>query len=1172
MIKRNSNNTFTQQRGFALISTLSIMALLMVVAISMMNLATVQVRNSITGSATVEAQANARMALMLAIGELQIAMGPDTRISARAELLAKDQRINTPISTNTPKAWWVGVSSSDPTQAIDSSGSKFVTWLISGLDPSATPAAQLSSSFAEPVTMYGDKTIDTTTLTGGNPIEAGKINITNGLSPRPGKIAWFIDDNGMKAQLAASRPEVKNDRATPYGQGILPGTYDIGILDGMEDLAGLPPEETNRILSLNDLQLIGTPRDTARQKRFSYTTSSRGVLSNVKDGGLKKDLTVAYENEDIFTSIWGNGYDDSSSAFNEDYIVMDSDKFNLSDDLKTNGYIHWEMFKDYYNSKKYIQKDSATGMEFMDHTMLSTNGISSEYGYRAADGKRKKYPLAKGILGPHHIGTNQDALSHPSHMPYGNYRTIHDASNFNPARGNLHYKHYKHSPITPVLMRMQQNSWLETIEKDNELTPEADLETYIRTKCQMWLSQYNPHNIGLRVRGNGHIGPTMDGFPNVQFTHRGMTVETKNNAGVPSQRIMYDRYRYNFAGLHYTGMLISKPIILGPGRSHMYAFEKDVEKVDKVDDKSSFGDAVKDLTTQSAYRDYRLVSDSSGTLEVEFKASVFTHGAQCGGGGTRNGTTAYQCAQAFWAPFSYNDYGRFIFKEDNVGLDDLNENLMASFSFHLRTSAEPSSGSGPAIRPLVDSNIRAIYNNTRWDSPLGLPVLASYSMDGGGQVNEQIPQMSTSDDPKGYAYWGAGRDAVDGYERVVLFDIPREDLVSIGQLQHANVGRFSYEPTYIVGNSYANLRIPQDQWKGAVTDTFSTDIGPTNNVDKIPEPFNLYDASYLVNEVLWDSSIFTTIPQVNDNYGTDTLSNATEADYESLRKGETLLANPRFLPYEPSGSRFNLTTLQENTNAYHHNAGHVMVDGAFNVNSTSIDAWEAFLSGTKGLPYLKLDGNGVVTGFEQDVDGVRFPRLKASIGGPMDKASIDEYYWTGFRSLKSDEVRALATEIVAEIKKRGPFLTMGEFVNRKLEDGELGQRGALQAALDNTVNKDIDSNFSGDTNVTDIPANSKQGSGFPGNLLQGDILQALSPFMTVRSDTFTIRAYGETLSADGNTVLAKAWCEATVQRYPDPVRSSTASGDPLTELANPTSKFGRTFRITSFRWLSPDEI
>ncbi|MFK7911618.1 MAG: hypothetical protein AB8F34_13605, partial [Akkermansiaceae bacterium] len=318
MIKHNSNTSLSQARGFALISTISIMALLLIIAISMLSLATIEIRTSNRDSAMVEAQANARMALMLAIGELQTAMGPDTRISARAELLAKDQRINIPISTNTPKAWWVGVSSSDPTQTVDSSGNKSITWLVSGLNPSATAAAQLSSSFAEPVTMFGDKTIDTTTLTGGDPIEAGKIKITEGLSPRPGKIAWFIDDNGMKAQLASSRPEVKNDRETPYGQGILPGTYDLGILEGMDTLAGRTPEEINRILSLNDLPFIGALKDTARQKRFSYTTSSRGVLSNVKDGGLKKDLTAAYENDDVFASIWGTGYDDSIDKFNED--------------------------------------------------------------------------------------------------------------------------------------------------------------------------------------------------------------------------------------------------------------------------------------------------------------------------------------------------------------------------------------------------------------------------------------------------------------------------------------------------------------------------------------------------------------------------------------------------------------------------------------------------------------------------------------------------------------------------------------------------------------------------------------------------------------------------------------------------------------------------------------
>ena len=87
----------------------------------------------------------------------------------------------------------------------------------------------------------------------------------------------------------------------------------------------------------------------------------------------------------------------------------------------------------------------------------------------------------------------------------------------------------------------------------------------------------------------------------------------------------------------------------------------------------------------------------------------------------------------------------------------------------------------------------------------------------------------------------------------------------LGQLQHAAVGRFSYEPTYVVGNSYANLRIPPDDWKASVRDTFSSaDHGLTDYA--IPGNFNLYDASYLVNEELWDSYIFTTIPQVADNY------------------------------------------------------------------------------------------------------------------------------------------------------------------------------------------------------------------------------------------------------------------------------------------------------------------
>ena len=258
---------------------------------------------------------------------------------------------------------------------------------------------------------------------------------------------------------------------------------------------------------------------------------------------------------------------------------------------------------------------------------------------------------------------------------------------------------------------------------------------------------------------------------------------------------------------------------------------------------------------------------------------------------------------------------------------------------------------------------------------------------------------------------------------------------------------------------------------------------------------------------------------------------------------------------------------------FYHNAGHLLVDGAFNVNSTSVDAWEAFLSGTYQLPYQKMSQQGRVSGFSKDgeVEGVRFPRVKAVLGDPMTKDQADENFWTGFRSLDPEEVRELAEAIVEEIKDRGPFLTLGEFVNRKLDYGEHGERGALQAALDRTVNEEVDNSLAEPAGHQGIPVDSNQGTGFPGQLLQGDILQALSPYMTVRSDTFTIRAYGESRNSGGD-VQARAWCEATVQRYPDPVADANSSSNPLNDLVSPPSKFGRQFRIASFRWLSPQEI
>ena len=77
---------------------------------------------------------------------------------------------------------------------------------------------------------------------------------------------------------------------------------------------------------------------------------------------------------------------------------------------------------------------------------------------------------------------------------------------------------------------------------------------------------------------------------------------------------------------------------------------------------------------------------------------------------------------------------------------------------------------------------------------------------------------------------------------------------------------------------------------------------------------------------------------------------------------------------------------------------------------------------------------------------------------------------------------------------------------------------------------------------------------------------------TPRSDTFTIRGYGEVRDPAGK-LLATATCEAVVQRFPEWVDSAdlieTAPAS-LTSAAN--KRFGRRFLITSFRWLNQSEV
>ena len=179
----------------------------------------------------------------------------------------------------------------------------------------------------------------------------------------------------------------------------------------------------------------------------------------------------------------------------------------------------------------------------------------------------------------------------------------------------------------------------------------------------------------------------------------------------------------------------------------------------------------------------------------------------------------------------------------------------------------------------------------------------------------------------------------------------------------------------------------------------------------------------------------------------------------------------------------------------------------------------------------------------------------------------------------------LAEAMVEQVKLRGPFASLAEFVNRKRildpsDDPSLNESGALQAAIDasdiNTVIAEAESvptqpELSGFNDFD--PSYAIEGSsleGLPGMLSQADVLTAIGPFLTTRSDTFTITSYGEHRNpVNGDTV--RAMLEMTVQRMPDYVDSTDLpSVHPATSLENQT--FGRRFVVVGTRWLDSNRI
>ncbi|MEI6284345.1 MAG: hypothetical protein WCP40_04515, partial [Opitutae bacterium] len=290
---------------------------------------------------------------------------------------------------------------------------------------------------------------------------------------------------------------------------------------------------------------------------------------------------------------------------------------------------------------------------------------------------------------------------------------------------------------------------------------------------------------------------------------------------------------------------------------------------------------------------------------------------------------------------------------------------------------------------------------------------------------------------------------------------------------------------------------------------------------------------------------------------------------EALDKGYNPLANKR-VAYRPDPSAPSMTaastvgmqnTIFPDYLTFPHPTflgRRSLYDGGFNVNSTSKAAWKAILA---SLRKQKLPEGSA------QADGTPLTRFARAFGGNDGKTSP----WNNYRELTDAEIDDLAGAVVKEVRKRGPFMSLSDFINRRLvNDDNFGLKGALQAAIDAAkINGDIQGGQptngsalknSGGIFATEkgvalsspylpIKANDRFPSmrsmsqtnkdtevtsalGAPGIVTQMDVLNSIGPNLTARSDTFVIRAYGEAYDNNGQSI-GKAWVEVVAQRSTD---------------------------------------
>jgi hypothetical protein len=1173
--QRRNRMSHCRSRGFALVVTLSLMILLTVLAVGLLSLSSVTLRSSSQSQGQATARANARLALALAIGELQKHTGPDTRVTARADILKPE---NPPV-LGVWKSWQgdnhetTGTYAGRPVSPGDYPAAKkarFLTWLVSG-DP-----AVVTDSTKVPDTTAGTGKIALVGPGSAAP-DTATTKLRVNLTPTPlssgkdtGSYAWWVSGENQKARLPKPY-KISNNTVGNWAPQIKSHTVaDPSVFRMNALLADAAP--ANKAISLRQGDLIATPGTLGVSKDFFHDLSavSVGLLTNTATGGWRKDLSLLTENWDLEPK--------SNQPFfrvkpGEDIL------FNIpvsGGDYRPNKslFYPWAAYRSTAGDWPEYQHGAVTSWENLSYwaTLYRTKMTSS--------------------------GTAIPRLAF-------NFGDNTNATNF------FNYLH--RTRIVPLIARIQ---WVYShyATKDTATPPNYTPKLLITPIITLW----NPYNVSINA-ANGinfkllrctpeAIRFEFDGVQNKLF----QSVLNSKNSGFPPTPSEYSPTSLTGKpGMTFNIPSTNPPYTLKPGETLIFSpdsFSTTGETIDlKPGARLTGGFAV---TIKKDVEPQLFLGSTTVKPEARFDAydndgdGAYNSAPWHGVGIMLDENDSDVGKMLAYRYQVYPDVARAVFKlpaNTALAAATLADSASAprpfmTTVFGARTASQtffPAKGfvqSSPFANSTTMGGARTSAN---WQTQLQYPGTAhpvnspfDFSFRAVAPIDSLLPNADTAN--RGFIV--SGFTAADGLSRCIINELPTQPIQSLAELQNWNLRSDNPIPPYcfnIVGNSDATPLIPAN--------TVFNNPPPGPQAGKELQ----HDDFYCANHLLFDDWFVSSIAPKSTNLGLPASTLTSKKTFTDFVKGTDPLRNSAYLPLKVDTAAAQTTTGADQLFTDHASkagawktiASRIEVEGMFNVNSTSVKAWRALLGHARNqrIPYVTTTGSAVSGA--QDYVNSRF-----SVAGDVEAKSIGTSggfsaaaEFTGYRKLTSTVLDRFAEEIVNQVRLRGPFLSLSEFVNRQLSSGNLALAGTIQAAL-NTLAADSSTNpysvIQAKSTKVDLPnlpflasagynfaaaAEGHSAYGLPGWTRQADVLRPIAPILSARDDTFTIRAYGDARDKSGN-ITARATCEAVVRRTRDFVDPKDAPE--ITTL--PTSAanliFGRRYEIISFRWLSDSEI